>query len=573
MVHIHSGNVGAKQGIDPVGVHTDGVLLGHIVENINDAVQHFTGAQQFYQLTGTVHGGQGVHGVQALFKLGAGLGAHAQSQGGLANGGTVEVGGFKDHIHGVVHDFAVLTTHDAGQTHSPLVVGNDQHGGIELADIAVQGGQFLAVLGPADNDLAALDVAIIKGVHGLAVLQHDIVGDIHDIVDGTDAHGTEPLPHPFGGGGDLDIADHTGRVPGAQFRVGGFHIQQFHQSSIAATLDHRSVDVHGHIIGGGHLPGQTDDGKAVGTVGGDFKLHHMVVCANDGLDVVAGGNILLPQHKNAVGDAVRELRLLGVEVRQGTDGIVLGVVGHQIISVDVGADGIGLGRRTAQIYSDMESTVAQGLARHNLGGHHRTVNLVARLDVGGNGGLFLVQGLVIAQNGGGGDGSIGEIPLVQAQLGQPAEHAVGHNAAQLALLNFHATGQGGFVQGHGHQVAGMDVPCTGDDLNGLALASIHLADPHMVGVGMALHGQETPHNNIGNLRAQVLGGLHLGAGEGHGFSELFIISIHGDELAEPFSAQIHVSYAPFLKLLQEPHVVLEDQTQVGDLEAAHGGAL
>ena len=179
-------------------------------------------------------------------------------------------------------------------------------------------------------------------MHGLTVLQHDIVGDIHDVVNGTDTHRAKPLPHPLGRGGNFDITDHTGRVPGAQLRVGSFHIQQFHQVPAAAALDNRGVEIHGCIIGGGHLPGQTNDGKAVGTVGSDFKLYHMVVCADDGLDVVTRGDALLPQHKNAIGDAVGELGLLGMEVRQGADGVVLGAVGHQIVGVDVGTDGVGL---------------------------------------------------------------------------------------------------------------------------------------------------------------------------------------------------------------------------------------
>ncbi len=105
--------------------------LGHVVENVDDAVQHLAGAQQLHQLTGAVDGGQGVQGIQALFKLGAGLGAHAQGQGALADAGAVEAGGLKDHVHGVAHDLAVLTAHDAGQAHGPVLVGDDQVVGVE----------------------------------------------------------------------------------------------------------------------------------------------------------------------------------------------------------------------------------------------------------------------------------------------------------------------------------------------------------------------------------------------------------------------------------------------------------
>src|SRR5699024_9073654 len=177
------------------------------------------------------------------------------------------------------------------------------HAGVELAHIAVQGGELLAVLGPADDDVSALHIAVVKGVHGLAVLQHHIVGDVHDVVDGTHAHGAQPLPHPLGGGGDLHVAHHPGGVPGAQVAGGGLHVQQLHQAAVSAALDHRLVEGEGGVKSSGGLPGQTDDRETVGPVGGDFKLHHMVVQTDDRLDVVAGLAVLV-QHKNAVGDAV-----------------------------------------------------------------------------------------------------------------------------------------------------------------------------------------------------------------------------------------------------------------------------
>ena len=150
-------------------------------------------------------------------------------------------------------------------------------------------------------------------------------------------------------------------------------------------------------------------------------------------------------------------------------------------------------------------------------------------------GLSWIQGLVVVQKGGGGDGGVGEVPLVQAQLVEAAQHAVGDHAPELALLDLHAAGQGGLVQGHGHQVPRVDVPGAGDDLHRLGLAHVHLADPHVVGVGVALHGQHPAHHHVGDLRAQVVGELHLGAGEGHGLGKLSVAGVNADELAEPFS--------------------------------------
>ena len=143
--------------------------------------------------------------------------------------------------------------------------------------------------------------------------------------------------------------------------------------------------------------------------------------------------------------------------------------------------------------------------------------------------------MVVTQNGGGGDGGIGEVPLVQPKLGEGAEHPLGLDSPQVAPGDVDAAGEPGVILGHRHQVAHMDVPCPGDDLHRLVLAHVHLAHPHMVGIGVALPLLDAAHHHIGDLGPQVGGGLHLGAGEGHGFCKLFVIGVNGDELAEPFS--------------------------------------
>ena len=92
------------------------------------------------------------------------------------------------------------------------------------------------------------------------------------------------------------------------------------------------------------------------------------------------------------------------------------------------------------------------------------------------------------------------------------------------------------MEGHGHHVPLVDVPGPGDDLDGLLFAHVQLADPHMVAVGVALHLHDAARRHVLNLRPQVLRDLHLGAGEGHGLGEFFIIGVNGNKLAEPFSA-------------------------------------
>ena len=88
--------------------------------------------------------------------------------------------------------------------------------------------------------------------------------------------------------------------------------------------------------------------------------------------------------------------------------------------------------------------------------------------------------------------------------------------------------------GNRHHVAYVDVPGAGDDLDGLVgIAHADLAHPHMVRVGVALHGQNLAHHYVGDLGAQVGGDLHLGAGQSHSFRKFFIIGLNSDKLVEP----------------------------------------
>ena len=182
------------------------------------------------------------------------------------------------NYHGlyIVGDFGVLTAHDSGKSHFLLAVADHQHAAVHVSLLAVQGLEHVAVLRAAHHDLVACDVVVIVGVHGLSVLFHHVVGDVNDVVDRTHPRGPQPVPHPLGGGGNLDVPHHPGSVPGAESGP-GLHIQQVRQVARAAAFHHRIVEGEGLAIGDSRLSGQADNGQAVRAVRGDLKLHHMVV--------------------------------------------------------------------------------------------------------------------------------------------------------------------------------------------------------------------------------------------------------------------------------------------------------
>ena len=100
----------------------------------------------------------------------------------------------------------------------------------------------------------------------------------------------------------------------------------------------------------------------------------------------------------------------------------------------------------------------------------------ARVQLFRQGGLFALEHVIVAQDSGSLDDAVGEIALVQCQLAQGAQHPVGGHAPELALGDLHAAGQQALVLGYGHQVAHVDVPGAGADLDGLlfALSLIHI---------------------------------------------------------------------------------------------------
>ena len=320
---------------------------------------------------------------------------------------------------------------------------------VQFSHVAVERGELLALRRTADDDVTALHIAVVKCVHRLTVFQHDIVCDVHDVVNGADAHRAKALAHPLGGGGNLHVAHHARRVARHEVRRRGFHAQKVFKLALRAAAHLRNMQAQLRIKGRRRLARKTDDGEAVRAVRRDLKLDDVVVEPDGGADILADGES-------------GELRIVG----QNPDAVFV---------------------------------------------------------------------------------CIGEVALLQPQLREGAEHAVGRFAAQRAGVDFLAAGQTRAVERRGDQVARLDVLRAGDDLDGLRRADVDAAHPHVVGVFVAVQLQHLAHDDLFNLRTEIGPSLHLGAGEGHVLGKFLIADRDGDELVQPFSAQIHVFSRSLLK--------------------------
>ena len=298
--HLFLGDIGTQQTIHLIYFQRQGLSFGNIVDHIDGAIQNIATAQHLNQFTGALDSRYGHHGIQMLFKFAGSIGTHTQSQCGLTDRGTVEVSRFEDNHSGVIHDFRVFTTHNACQTNSLAVISNDKHTLGQIADNTIQSGKCFAILCFTDNNLTGSHIAVVKCVHGLTVLQHNIIGNIHDVIDGTDTVCSQTLTHPLGRGANLYICDHTGGIAVAQSLSRHFHIQMVIDRAGIATLDNRLVMLHLHTKSSRRLPCQTDDRVAIGTVIGNFEVHNSVIIADDQIDIITGLTVLFIENPDAV---------------------------------------------------------------------------------------------------------------------------------------------------------------------------------------------------------------------------------------------------------------------------------
>ncbi len=270
----------AEQGVDLVGLELDngGRLLPG--DHVHHAVHDLAAAKQLHKLAGALDGLDGIHHVEALFIAGGGIGAHAEGAGRAAHGNTVEVGGFEKHHRRIADDLAVRAAHDARDADGLVLVADAEHVRREPALVAVERLDGLALARGAHDDVSALDAAEVKGVHRLAVFEHDVVRDIDDVVDRAHAAVAKPLAHPARGWRDLDVFHHARGVARAEAAVLNVDIDELRDAAAAAVRLGR-VQPEGAMERRARLAGETDDGKAVGAVRRDLKLDDGIVKAED----------------------------------------------------------------------------------------------------------------------------------------------------------------------------------------------------------------------------------------------------------------------------------------------------
>ena len=339
----------------------------------------------------------------------------------------VEAGALEQDVDRGVVNLGVEAAHDTRQRHrAAAVVGDDGHVARERALLAVERGELLALLGGAHHDVA-LAVALgklaqVKGVQWLAREVHHVVGDVHDVVDGSATGGDDTASQPLGAGADLHAANDARHVAAAELGGVDAHVHEVGRARTFLARNGRQLDVRVLVQHGTHLGGHAHVGEAVGAVGRDLAVEHDVARAvvlrerhahggvrrqNHDAGVIAAEAKLALGAVHAAGLHAAELALLDLEVAgehgadHGHDDFVALV---EVLGAadDLQRSGVALGVRVLVAHGDLAEPHVVRVGVRLLGDHLADDHVVEvlthvldRLDLGSGANEFAVQDLRI----------------------------------------------------------------------------------------------------------------------------------------------------------------------------------
>ena len=137
-------------------------------------------------------------------------------------------------------------------------------------------------------------------MHRLAILDHDVVRDVDDVVDRADACRAKTLPHPLGTGRNFDVFHHAGRVPQAKIVCRDLDIEKVSQAAFRAALHNGLMMAHGNVERRRRLAREAEKGIAVRAVVRDLEFYDGVVVADDFVHVLADLYALVIEDPDAV---------------------------------------------------------------------------------------------------------------------------------------------------------------------------------------------------------------------------------------------------------------------------------
>ena len=212
------GHVEAEHGVEARALEGDARLALRARVDVDRAAPRRAAADLDQQLRRAPRGVRGQLRREPALEARGGLAAQPQPRRGAADARRVELRGLQQHARRALGDLAVKAAHHAGEGDRAAVVGDQQRVVAQLADLAVERPQPLALACEAHDD-RALQAVGVEGVQRVAEFEHDVVRHVDDVVDRALAGGAQALLHPARRGPDAHALDHGGDVAGTQIRV------------------------------------------------------------------------------------------------------------------------------------------------------------------------------------------------------------------------------------------------------------------------------------------------------------------------------------------------------------------
>ena len=286
VAHLSVGNVVADQAIELAAAQGDSRTLRQrrIIGDVDNRAG-FTAADIDQQASRALHGLILQSRIDAALVAVGGIGVQTVAARAAGDGQRAEEGALQQHVLRFVIHTGVFAAEDTAHRQRFTAIGNDQRIGIQFGFAAVKQSQGFALFRHAHYD-AAVDAVAVKGVHRLAQLKQDVVGDVHHGVDGADAAAAQLLFHPQ--------------------RRRRLNVDAFHYAAQIARAGVRRLNGNWQSIGNGrrnrrhlrhserllvkhrHVAGDADNAEAVGAVRGDAYLDGVVIklqiVANIGAD-------------------------------------------------------------------------------------------------------------------------------------------------------------------------------------------------------------------------------------------------------------------------------------------------
>ena len=163
----------------------DNCVLNGFRIDIDDIHRHLTTSQFLTENGSLLKCIDRTIGINTTLKTETGICAQTMTAGTLTNPCRMEVGTLKHHILRGLVGTTTLSAKHAGNTHRILGIADSQVAIREFMLHTIECLERCAIRHRLHHNLMTLHHICIEAMQGLTIGHHDIIGDIHDIVDRT----------------------------------------------------------------------------------------------------------------------------------------------------------------------------------------------------------------------------------------------------------------------------------------------------------------------------------------------------------------------------------------------------